>query len=195
MRRFMLVALVGVLAACGSSSSSGSSKTAYVDAAMKSYSSASASTKEMMNESQARCLVSGLVDIIGVDELEKADVKPSDLEKSGNSPFTALGKDMTAAQAGDVASLITDGKCFDFTDAIIKQAGSSGPFGKLSKAKVRCFFSALIKDPAVKSALADSILGKGGDVSSSISKSFSNQSKLFSLLGDCNISPSELSGT
>lgn len=197
MRRFMLVALVGVLAACGSSSGSsgGSGSSEYVDAAMKSYDSAPAETKAFMNKSQARCLISGMVDIIGVDSLEKAGVKPDDLSKNGDSPFKAVGKDMTAAQAGDVASLITDGKCFNFTDVVIKQAGGTGPFGKLSKAKVRCFFDALIKDPAVKTALADSILGKGGDVSSSISKSFSNQSKLFSLLGDCDISPTELSGS
>ena len=200
MRRFVLVALVGVLAACGSSSGSsgsggGSGSNAYVDAAMKSYDSAPASTKAFMNKSQARCLISGMVDIIGVDALEKSGVKPNDLSTSGDSPFKAVGKDMTPAQAKDVAGLITEGKCFNFTDAVIEQAGSNSAFGKLSKAKVRCFFDALIKDPAVKSAMASSILGQGGDVSASISKSFSDQSKLFSLLGDCNISPSELSGS
>lgn len=193
MRRFLMVAVVGVLAACGSSSGSSSSGgSAYVDAAMKSYDSAPASTKAFMNKSEARCLVSGMIDIIGVDSLEKANVKPEDLSKSSDSPFKALGKDMTPAKATAVAGLITDGKCFDFTDAVIKQSGNT--FGKLSKEKVRCFFEAILKESAVKTALADSILGKGGDTSAAISSAFSNQSKLFSLLGDCKISPSELSG-
>ena len=128
MRRFVLVALVGVLAACGSSSGSsgsgsgsGSGSNAYVDAAMKSYDSAPASTKAFMNKSQARCLISGMVDIIGVDTLEKNGVKPNDLSTSGDSPFKAVGKDMTPAQAKDVAGLITDGECFDFTDIVVKQ--------------------------------------------------------------------------
>lgn len=194
MRRLLVVAIVGVFAACGSSGGSSNEKSAYVDAAMEGYKSAPASVKDVMSESQARCLVSGMVDIIGVDALKKADVTPADLKKSDNSPFEKMGKDLTAAQATAVAALITDGKCFDFTDVVLAQMkGTSNPFGKLTNAQVRCFFDALLKDPAVKQALADSILGK--DTSNdALTKAFSNQSKLFSILGDCDISPSQLTG-
>jgi hypothetical protein len=199
MRRLVLIAIVGALAACGSSGSgssgggSSSEKNAYVDAAMEGYAKAPASVKSTMSESQARCLVSGMVDIVGVDRLSEANIKPGDL-KSGDSPFATIGKDITPAQATAVAALITKGKCFNFTDVVIAQMkGTSNPFGNLSETQVRCFFDAILKDKAVRQALADSILGKDSS-SSALSSAFSNQSKLFSILGDCKISPSQLTG-
>lgn len=193
MRRVMVVAAIGVLAACGSSSGGSAEKASFVDAAMKGYEDAPASTKEVMSESEARCLVSGLVDIVGVDNLAKADVKPSDLSTSTDSPFSTLGQDMTTQQANDAASLITDGKCFDFTDVVMSQMkGSSNPFGKLEEKKVRCLFDKILSDPIVKKGIANSFLGKGDG--SELANAFSDQSSLFSMLGDCDINPSELSG-
>ena len=102
MRRVISIAIVGVLAACGSSG--GSEKASYVDAAMKGYKDAPASTKDVMSESEARCLVEGMVDIIGVDNLKKNGIKPDDLN-SNDSPFTKLGNDVSKEQATEVASL------------------------------------------------------------------------------------------
>ena len=77
MRRFLVVAVVGVLAACGSSGGSSSSGSgAYVDAAMKSYDDASSSVKDTFSRSQARCLIQGIVDAVGVDKLKSHGVQP-----------------------------------------------------------------------------------------------------------------------
>jgi len=45
----------------------------------------------------------------------------------------------------------------------------------------------------VKKALANSILGKDTS-NAALQGAFANQSKLFSILGDCNIKPSQLQG-
>ena len=195
MRRFMVIAIVGLLAACGSSSSSGggSGSDAYVEAAMKGYNDASSSVKDTFSRSEAECLVRGIVDAVGVEKLQSAGIEPKDLE-SGTSPFKSLSNDLTQSEAEDVASVITDGKCFDFTDIVIKQVSKgSNPFGKLNKTQVRCFFRQILKEAAVKKALTASILGQDSS-SSALQDAFSNQSKLFSILGDCNIRPSQLSG-
>jgi hypothetical protein len=194
MRRFMVIAIVGLLAACGSSGSSSSGSSAYVDAAMKSYDDASASVKNTFSRSQAECLIRGIVDAVGVDTLESHDIQPSDLQKD-NSPFESLSKDLTQSQAEDVAAVITDGRCFNFADIVIKQMASSreNPFGQLTKTQIRCFFNQLLKEDAVKQALAESILGRESS-SSALQSAFGNESKLFSILGDCNIRPNQISG-
>lgn len=196
MRRVMVIVFVGLLAACGSSSSSGSSGSGpYVDAAMKSYDDASGTVKDTFTRTQAKCLITGIVDGIGVDKLKSNGIEPGDLSK-GTSPFKSLSNDLSKADAVRVASVITDGKCFDFADIVIKEMSSSGtnPFGQLSKTQVRCFFNQLLKESAVKKALAASILGQDTS-STALQGAFANQSKLFSILGDCNIKPSQLSGT
>ena len=198
MRRFLVLAIVGLLAACGSSSSSGSGggggSDAYVDAAMKSYDDAGSAAKETFSRSQAECLVRGIVDAVGVDKLKSNGVEPKDLEK-GDSPLKSLSDDLSQSEAEEVAAVITDDQCFNFADVVIKQmsAGPSNPFGKLTKTQARCFFNQLLKEKAVKKALAASILGQDTS-SSALQHAFSNQSKLFSILGDCNIRPSQLTG-
>lgn len=195
MRRFLVVAVVGVLAACGSSGGSSSSGSgAYVDAAMKSYDDASSSVKDTFSRSQARCLIQGIVDAVGVDTLKSHGVQPSDLQKQ-TSPFKSISKDLTQAQAEEVASVITDGKCFNFADIVVKQVSQSGsnPFGQLTKTQIRCFFNELLKESAVKKALASSILGQESS-SSALQNAFGNQSKLFSIFGDCKIRPNQITG-
>ena len=191
MRRFMVIALVGLLAACGNSGSSSSGSDPYVNAAMKSYDDASSSVKNTFSRSQAECLVRGIVDAVGVDTLKSHNVQPGDLQKQ-SSPFQSLSKDLSQAQAEKVAAVITDGKCFNFADIVVKQlsSGTSNPFRKLSKTQLHCFFDQLLKEDAVKKALAGSILGRDSS-NSALQDAFGNQSKLFSIMGDCNIRPNQ----
>ena len=194
MRRFLVIAVVGVLAACGSSGSSSSGSGAYVDAAMKSYDDASSSVKDTFTRSQARCLIQGIVDAVGVDNLKSHGVQPGDLQKQ-TSPFKSISKDLTQAQAEEVAAVITDGKCFNFADIVVKQVSRSGsnPFGQLTKTQIRCFFNELLKEDAVKKALASSILGQESS-NSALQNAFGNQSKLFTIFGDCKIRPNQITG-
>jgi len=194
MRRMLVVLLIGcaALAACGSSGSSSDAKAEYVDAAMKNYDSSSGSTKQFISRSQAECLSRGVVDAVGVDALKKAGITPKDFE-SGSSPFKSLNGQITRDQADKVAAVVTDGSCFDFTDAVIKQTEKSDPtsFGKLTKTQIRCFFDKLLSEKTVKRALADSILGdnSGANPFSSIS---SNQSKLLDIFDACHVKFSQL---
>src|SRR6478735_5908214 len=103
MRRFLVVAIVGLLAACGSSSGSssggsGGGTDAYVNAAMKSYDDASSSVKATFSRGQAECLIRGIVDAVGVDKLKSNGIQPGDLQK-GNSPFTSLSNDLSQSEA------------------------------------------------------------------------------------------------
>jgi hypothetical protein len=195
MRRFWVLATVGLLAACGSSgSSSGASTDEYVHAAMKSYDRSASSVKATFSRGQAECLIGGIVDAVGVDKLRSHGIEPSDLQ-DGNSPFKPLGNDLSQSEAEDVAAVVTDGKCFNFSDIIIKQMSGTdtNPFGKLSKTQARCFFDHLLKENAVKKALAASILGQDSS-SAALQSAFAKQSKLFTILGDCDIRPSQLNG-
>ena len=190
------LSLAVVLVACGSSSSSSSGKgQQYVDAMMKSYDNSSGSTKNVFTRSQAECVAQGVVDAVGVDTLEKAGISPDDLAKSSGSPFNTIGKDLTTQQAKDVVSVITDGKCFNFTDLVMKAATKSNntAFGKLGETKTRCLFDKLLANSAFKQAMADSILGKSSS-SSAFSNAFKDQSEVFKIFGECNIKPSEVSG-
>ena len=72
-------------------------------------------------------------------------------------------------------------------------SSGSNPFGKLTKTQVRCFFNELLQESAVKDALTASILGEESS-NSALQNAFGNQSKLFSILGDCNIRPNQLQG-
>jgi hypothetical protein len=194
MRRFLVVAVVGVLAACGSSGGSSSGSGAYVDAAMKSYDNASASEKGPFTRTQARCLIQGIVDAVGVDTLKSNNIQPSDLEKQ-NQPLQSLGKNLSQAKAQQVAGVITDGTCFNFADVMVKEISNSGsnPFGRLTRTQARCFFNEILRSAEVKKAMAASILGQDSS-SSALRSAFSNQSKLFTMLGKCNIRPSQLQG-
>src|SRR5690349_93837 len=125
---FALAALI-LLAACGSSSSSGgSSEKDYVDQIVKAKNSSSF-TKEL-SDTQMRCLATKVVDAVGVDTLKNAKITPQKIAAS--SGLTALKGTISTQQAGEIVDAMTSGKCFDFTDFAIKQAGS-GALSKLTK--------------------------------------------------------------
>lgn len=199
MRRFTtMVALaltVTLVAACGSSgggSASSGEGQKYVDAIMKNFDKSS-SAKDVFTRSQAQCLATGMVNAIGVDTLKSSGVTPDEVG-GASDPFKAVGKKLSEQQAKDVVDVITGGKCFNFTDLVlkqVKQSGGSNPFGKLSQDKVKCFFGKLLDNSAFKTAMVNSILGRDSS-SDAFSKAFSNQSSVFSILSDCNIRPSEI---
>ncbi len=192
MRRFLVLAVVGMLAACGSSGSSSNGKGAdYVDAMMKSYDGSTSGVKDSLNRTQAECIAKGTVDAVGADTLESAGVSPKDL--SSGDAFSTIGKKLTLSQAKDLVDVFTNGKCFNFSDLVIKEAaaGSNNAFGKLSETKVRCLFDKLLSEQAFKDAMVNSMLGRANS-SDAFTKAFGNQSKLFTILSDCNIQPSEL---
>lgn len=195
MRRFVaLVAIAVTAVGCGSSggsSSSGDGK-AYVDALMKSYDTDG--QKSGFTRDQAHCVATGLVDSVGADKFKSAGITPAQLAKSGgDSPFATIGKKLTQKEAEGLVSVLTDGKCFNFTDLVVKQAsqGNAGTFSKVPTAKVRCLFGALLSNKAFKSAMVDSMLGRKSS-SSAFQNAFGNQSEIFRIMGKCNLSPNEL---
>jgi len=196
MRRFVVIALVGLLAACGSSgggsSSSGAGKD-YADAIAAKI--RSGDSGKVFTQSQADCLAKGMVDVIGVDKLDSAGLSPDKISSSNDS-FKAVGTKLSESEANDLVDVIAGGKCFDFVDLVIKSAessSSSNPFGKLGETKTRCLFEKLLSGAAFKKAMVDSILGRDAS-NDAFSKAFSNQSSSFKIFSDCNISPSQLNG-
>jgi len=194
MRRLIVLAVVAasLLAACGSSGGgSDSAAQPYVDAMMKSFDK-SPTAKKSLTRSEAECVSKKIVNTIGADTLKTNGVTPDDVATQ-NSPFKAVAKDLTRQQAEGVVNALTDGKCFNFTDLVIKAATSgsgSSSFGSLAKTKVKCLFAKLLADSNFKQAMAYSILGRGS--SNAFSSAFSNNAKTFKIFSDCNIKPSEL---
>ena len=154
----------------------------------------SKTASQMFTKAQAECVAKGVVDEVGVDTLKAAGVTPADFAESGG-PFKAAGNKLSRKQAEGVVSVITDGKCFDFTDLVTKAASSgSAAFGKLAKDKVRCLFDNLLKGKAFKQAMVDSILGRSSGSSDAFAKAFSGDAGTFAVFSKCNIKPSELRG-
>ena len=196
MRRVMVVAIVGMLAACGSSgggSSSGAGKefSDAIAAKMR-----SGSSGEVFTKAQADCLAKGMVEVIGVDRLQSAGLTPSKITSSSDS-FKAVGEKLSESEANDLVDVIAGGKCFSFVDLVIKSAAKSSsgnPFAKLGETKTRCLFDKLLSGPAFRKAMVDSILGRDTSGSNAFSKAFGNQSSTFKIFSDCNIKPSQLNG-
>ena len=191
LRRSVVIGLVGLLAACGSSGSSASAGQPYVDAAMKSYDNGSSKTKDGFNRTQAKCAITAMVDAVGPDTLKAKGITPQDFAAK-DGPFKAAGAKLSPVQAEKVAGVITNGKCFNFVDLVMKQAGSSSAFGKMPKAKVRCFFEKVLSKTEVKKAIAGSLIGTGSDTSNAVSKALGSSSETFKIFSDCGISPSAL---
>ncbi len=192
LRRSVVIGMVGLLAACGSSSSSGSAGQPYVDAAMKSYDNGSSQTKDGFTRPQAKCAITAMVDSIGADTLKAKGITPQDFSAK-DGPFKAAGAKLSSAQAEKVAGVLTDGKCFNFVDLVMKQAGSSSSFHKLPKAKVRCFFEKVLSKVEVKKAIAGSLVGgSSSKTSDAVSSALGNSSETFKIFSDCGISPSAL---
>ncbi len=196
MRRFIAVMAISIIAtACGSSggSSSSSDGKTYVDAMMKSYDADGA--KSGFTRSQAQCVAEGVVNSVGADKFKSSGVTPAELAKSGgDSPFSTIGKHLTQKEAEELVAVLTDGKCFNFTDLVVKQASkdSSGTFAKVAPAKVRCLFDELLANKAFKSAMVDSMLGRKSS-SDAFKNAFGNQSEIFNIMGKCKLAPNELS--
>lgn len=189
LRRSVVIGLVGLLAACGSSGSSGSAGQPYVDAAMKSYDNGSSKTKDGFNRTQAKCAITAMVDAVGPDTLKAKGITPQDFAAK-DGPFKAAGAKLSPVQAEKVAGVITNGKCFNFVDLVMKQASSS--FGKIPKAKVRCFFEKVLSKTEVKKAIAGSLVGSSSKTSNAVSDALGNSSETFKIFSDCGISPSAL---
>ena len=161
---------------------------------MKSYDSGD--SKDVFSETEARCVSEGVVGAIGADKLEAAGVTVSDVAADEGNPFEAIGKELSASEAEDVVSVITDGDCFNFTDLVMKQAagGASNPFKGVPEKKVRCLFDSLLSGKTFKSAMASSLLGrKGGD--DALQDAFGDQSTILDIMGKCDLTPNELSGS
>ena len=158
---------------------------------MKSYDNGSSKSKVGFTRSQAKCAITSMVDAVGPDTLKAKGITPQDFGAK-DGPFKAAGAKLSPVQAEKVASVITNGKCFNFVDLVMKQAGSSSAFGKMPKAKVRCFFEKVLSKTEVKKAIAGSLIGTGSDTSNAVSKALGSSSETFKIFSDCGISPSAL---
>src|SRR3954470_9900058 len=114
-RRLMTIGLCAAMlfAACSSDSSSNGASSAegkkYVDAMMSA--KGADSLRKDLSESQARCLATNMVDIVGVDTPKAAKVSPSDF--AGNNADTKLKGKVSKDKANQIADLILKNKCFD----------------------------------------------------------------------------------
>jgi hypothetical protein len=179
-----LVATVSLVAGCSSgssNSSSGASKQDYVDAAMKTYDPSTLP----VSKAQARCLVGGVIDVVGVDKLHSLGITPKELAQG--DPFESLGKKLSTEEAGKLSDVMFGGKCVD--PAVLLSQDLQGSLQQLSPTERTCFIDKLAKTPEFKQSVTNEMLGK-----SASSPFTSDPSAVTGIMQQCGISASQLQG-
>ena len=178
MKRLVCLSIVGLLAACGSSSS-GSSRSDLVDGLASGLQNSSLK----VTAGEAKCMASDIVDVVGVSTLQEME---KDNPSGKKAILTELGNKLSPAQVTQVINAITGGKCVNLAAILAAGQAKTAPFDKMTSTQATCFFQHILSDPAVKNAMGQALVGKPGD-SSALSRSFSDPTKIQGIFGDCNI--------
>jgi hypothetical protein len=173
-----------------SSDSSGDSGQAdeYVDAIMKDFESSSSTPG--LSRAEARCVAEDIVDTIGVERFQKAGITPKSLRASDGDAMEGLGKDLTRPEAERLVDVVFRGDCFDIGAVFAREAREEqGTSAKTARA-MACFFRKMTELPAFRKAMADSLQGKSS-TDDALDKALGGESKLFAIMGECGMSPSD----
>ncbi len=186
----LIVAGVVALVGCNSDASTSDPRVPYVDAAMESYDRAPAALKQVMRRSEARCLIDGMVEAIGVARLRSRGIMPKDLDR-GAVPFAAVAAGLTAAERDQISRLLVGGECVKPVELAFRQLGSAGPFANLTPAQRRCYFSEVLASPGASETFVDSIIGTAS-LGALMTSVFSNPEAAQAILSTCGIQPGDL---
>ena len=178
MKRLVCLSLIGLLAACGSSSS-GSSRSELVDALASGLQDSSLK----LTATEAKCVASDVVDVVGVTTLQEIE---RDNPSGKKAILTELGNKLSPAQVTQVVDAVTGGKCVNLAAILAVSEAKTAPFDKMTSKQVTCVFEHVLSDPAVKDAMGQALVGKTAD-STALSASFSDPTKIQAIFGDCSI--------
>lgn len=179
--------LVFGVAACGSDSNGGSGggdvsadEQPYVDAIVQSI---KADETAPFSDEQATCLAAGMVNIIGVEEFEKAGITPDSIGASSDPVLS----DLSASKADELVTLVFDGDCFDFGDLMAAQLTQDTSL-PLDQDKAACLGDAMAKSEGFRKAFVAAITGDDStDPFSEID--------IFKMFSDCGVSLGDVTGT
>jgi hypothetical protein len=180
-------AVIGLaLAACGGGDGgdSGSSKgKEYVDAIMATFES----EEEMpIPEDDARCVAEGMVDTIGVDELEAAGVTPDDIRSASDEGGPLADFKPTETQADEMVDTMF--RCVDFGDVFASSLAADESAPDIPADKVECLGDAMEQSDTFRTSLRNEFLG--------VETSGDDESAAFvELFEQCDISLSDLVGS
>ncbi|MFZ4719215.1 MAG: hypothetical protein ACOYMR_07305 [Ilumatobacteraceae bacterium] len=181
-------ALLLGLGACGSDSKGGDAATGevtaeeqpYVDAMVKSI---QADGTAPFTGDQASCLAKGMVNIIGVDEFEKAGITP---ENIGDGSDKVLGE-LPVQKTDDLVKLVFDGDCFSFGTLMADQLTKDTSL-PIEKDKAECLGNAMGKSDAFRKAFVASLTGD-------TSTDPFGEVDIFKMFSDCGVSLGDVTGT
>lgn len=181
-------ALVLALGACGSDSKGSGADTGeitadeqpYVDAMVKSI---QADATAPFTDDQANCLAKGMVNIIGIDEFEKAGITPENIGDGNDAVLSELPTQKTE----DLVKLVFDGGCFSFGKLMADQLTQDTSL-PIEKDKAECLGDAMGKSDAFRKAFVSSLTGDTG------TDPFA-EVDIFKMFSDCGVNLGDVTGT
>jgi hypothetical protein len=152
---------------------------AYVDAMMADFTS----TDQSLTAPQAQCMAGSMIDVVGVDALEKAGVSPEQVTNNTLVLGDFKPSDQQAeAMLDGIFSCVDFGKVF--ADQIVGASGDSVPSDKL-----HCVGTAMTKDSQFRTYMKQTLMGL--DTASTI-PSDGLISMMLQVLQDCEVDPTAL---
>ena len=152
---------------------------AYVDAMMADFTS----THQSLTAPQAQCMAGSMIDVVGVDALEKAGVSPEQVTNNTLVLGDFKPSDQQAeAMLDGIFSCVDFGKVF--ADQIVGASGDSVPSDKL-----HCVGTAMTKDSQFRTYMKQTLMGL--DTASTI-PSDGLISMMLQVLQDCEVDPTAL---
>lgn len=182
-----VLVVAGVLvAACGDSKSGGGAASVsererpYVDAI-----AASIRSDETFpgGGDNADCLAAGIVDILGVENLEKAGLSPDELTAGDSLNLEAIGE----KRVDELVTFILDGDCVDMA-AVIAESISSEAGGKISDKQASCVADKVVDQPGFRDVMKGSFAGTADE-----SEMLGAVGDIFGYLSECGVSITDLS--
>lgn len=172
------------LAACGGGDGGGSASVSererpYVDAVAAGIRSDETFPGGAEN---AECLAAGIVDTIGIEALETANIAPDDLTDGENLNLSVIGEKRVNA----LVEFILDGDCVDMRD-VMAQSITSESDGQISEKQASCVADKVIDQPAFRDVMKASLLGTADE-----SEMLGAMGDIFGYLSDCGVSLTDL---
>lgn len=176
-----VLALLG--SACGGSSGSGSTKVSsearpYVDAMAEAI-----RTDESFpgGAENAECFAAGMVNIIGVDTLETANILPEDFGSSANLDLSAVG----TKKLDELVDFLFSNRCVDMVQFFADSIRSEGE-DMFSNEQARCIAEKVLDQDSFRTAMRGSLAGQGdADLAESMGD-------VFGFISECGVKLSDL---
>ena len=174
------VALVGCGDGGGGSGSVSAKERPYVEAVAEGIRSDSSFPGGAAN---ADCLAAGIVNIIGLETLETANIGPDELTNGESLNLSVVGEQ----RVDDLVDFLLDGDCFDMRQ-LMAESISSEAGGQITDKQASCIAGKVLDQRGFRDVLTGSLIGTADE-----SKMMEAMGDVFGYLSECGVSIADLS--